>query len=265
MNSFEVVKSARDPKKPTAMDYINRLFSDFTEFHGDRKFGDDHAMITGVARFADQAVTVIAQEKGRDTKSRIYRNFGSASPEGYRKSLRQMKLAEKFRRPIICFVDTAGAHCGIEAEERGQGQAIADNLFAMSGLTVPIISFFVGEGGSGGALALGVADRIYMMENSYYSVISPEGCASILWKDPQKVSEASDQLKLTPQDHMALQLCDGVVPEQEGFGQSLKFMQDLIETSLLELLKLKPEELVDHRYQRLRRVGKFKEMAGSFI
>lgn len=190
------------------MYFVSGIFEDFMEMHGDRKFGDDPAMVTGLARLDGKPVTIVALEKGRNTKTRIQRNFGSAHPEGYRKALRQMKLAEKFNRPVICFIDTSGAYCGIGAEERGQGQAIADNLFQMSGLKVPVISILVGEGGSGGALALGVSDALWMMENSFYSVISPEGCASILWKDPSRIEEASESLKITPQHLSELNLCE---------------------------------------------------------
>src|SRR5512138_2599369 len=183
MNAYEKVQAARSKDRPTGSDFIKNVFSDFVELHGDRRFGDDRAVVAGIARLNRQPVTVIALEKGHDTKEKVLRNFGSAHPEGYRKALRQMRLAEKFGRPVVCFIDTAGAFCGIAAEERGQGQAIAENLMSMMALKVPVISILIGEGGSGGALGLAVADEVWMLENSVYSVISPEGCASILWKD----------------------------------------------------------------------------------
>lgn len=260
MSSIDTVRKARDTKRPTSMIYVSGIFEDFMEMHGDRKFGDDPAMVTGIARLDGRPVTVIALEKGRNTKTRIARNFGSAHPEGYRKALRQMKLAEKFNRPVVCFIDTAGAYCGIGAEERGQGQAIADNLFQMAGLKVPIISILVGEGGSGGALALGVSDALWMMENSFYSVISPEGCASILWKDPSRIEEASESLKITPTHLLDLGLCDRIIPEGRPFKEITQQLQtDLIE-KFTELESLPVEELLDQRYQRFRQTGQFIEL-----
>lgn len=259
MASIDIVKKARDTKRPTAMYYVSAIFEDFMEMHGDRKFGDDPAMVTGLARLLGQPVTVIALEKGRNTKTRIARNFGSAHPEGYRKALRQMKQAEKFNRPVICFIDTSGAYCGIGAEERGQGQAIADNLFQMSGLTVPIISILVGEGGSGGALALGVSDALWMMEHSFYSVISPEGCASILWKDPTRIEEASESLKITPDDLTELGLCDKVFAEGRHFREISQEIQQELKEMIAQLQTLPTQDLLERRYQRFRQTGFFSE------
>ncbi|MGN1051736.1 MAG: acetyl-CoA carboxylase carboxyl transferase subunit alpha, partial [Acutalibacteraceae bacterium] len=201
MRAFDKVLAARDANKLTSIDYINNMFSDsFVELHGDRNFADDKAVVGGIGMLNGMPVTVIGLEKGRNTRERMERNFGMAHPEGYRKALRLMKQAEKFHRPVLCFVDTSGAYCGIGAEERGQGHAIATNLMEMMALKTPILSVFIGEGGSGGALALAVADEVWMLEDSVYSVISPEGCASILWKDSTKAPEAAEKLKMTAQD-----------------------------------------------------------------
>ena len=211
------VLAARTKGRPTSQDFIANLTEDFLEFHGDRRFGDDAAIIGGVARIDDMPVTVIGIEKGHALQESIKRNFGSAHPEGYRKALRLMKQAEKFNRPVLCFIDTAGAYCGIAAEERGQGQAIAENLMEMMTLKTPIISVLIGEGGSGGALALAVADQVWMLENSVYSVISPEGCASILWKDSAKNKEAAEHLKLTAADLLDMGVIEHVIPEEKDF------------------------------------------------
>ena len=213
ISEYERVLAARAKERPTARSYINNIFENFTELHGDRRYGDDKAVIGGVAFLYGFPYTVIALEKGTETSEKIERNFGSAHPEGYRKALRLMKQAEKFHRPVICIVDTAGAYCGIDAEERGQGQAIAENLYEMITLKTPIVSLLIGEGGSGGALALAVADEVWMMENSVYSVISPEGCASILWKDAKKAPEAAKALKLTASDLLSLGVIDRVIRE----------------------------------------------------
>jgi acetyl-CoA carboxylase carboxyl transferase subunit alpha len=256
MNAYEKVKAARAKDRPTGSDYIANIFQDFMEMHGDRHFGDDKAVIAGIARLGDQPVTVIALEKGRDTKEKVYRNFGSAHPEGYRKALRQMKLAEKFGRPVVCFVDTAGAYCGIAAEERGQGQAIAENLMEMMTLKVPIISILIGEGGSGGALALAVADEVWMLENAIYSVISPEGCASILWKDSRKVKEASECLKLTADDLYRMKVIERIIGEHgRGFHLTCAELKRMLSQKLAENLRLSPEELVSNRYLRFRQFG----------
>lgn len=248
------VKLARDNQRPTGLDYIKNIFKGFIEFHGDRRYGDDPAIVGGIARLNGSPVTVIAIEKGHTAKERAYRNFGAAHPEGYRKALRLMKQAEKFGRPIICFVDTSGAYCGIGAEERGQGQAIAENLMEMSTLCVPIISILVGEGGSGGALGLAVADRVWMLQNSVYSVISPEGCASILWKDSSKAEVAAARLKLTSEDAKSLGVIERILSE-ENIGQ--KEFYDKIRALLVEELGgLSSDlDLIGKRYERFRRIG----------
>ena len=253
---YERVKAARSADRPTGLDYVNYIFSDFVELHGDRRFADDAAIVGGIARLGDRPVTVIAIEKGHNTKDRMARNFGMPHPEGYRKALRLMRQAEKFHRPVICFVDTAGAYCGIGAEERGQGQAIAENLVAMSGLKTPILSVLIGEGGSGGALALAVADRVFMLENAVYSVISPEGCASILWKDAARAEEAASCLKLTAHDALAMGITEEVIPEDQlgtpGFYDDLAFK---LRQALGELDGLTVEQLLEARYQRFRSIG----------
>ena len=253
---YERVKAARSAGRPTGLDYVNYIFSDFVELHGDRRFADDAAIVGGIARLGDRPVTVIAIEKGHNTKDRMARNFGMPHPEGYRKALRLMHQAEKFHRPVICFVDTAGAYCGIGAEERGQGQAIAENLVAMSGLKTPILSVLIGEGGSGGALALAVADRVFMLENAVYSVISPEGCASILWKDAARAEEAASCLKLTAHDALAMGITEEVIPEDQlgtpGFYDDLAFK---LRQALGALDGLTVEQLLEKRYQRFRSIG----------
>lgn len=255
---YAVVKLARDSARPTGLDYINNIFKGFLEFHGDRRFADDPAIVGGIAWLKETAVTVIAIEKGHTAKERSHRNFGAPHPEGYRKALRLMKQAEKFGRPVICFVDTSGAYCGIGAEERGQGQAIAENLLEMSTLCVPVIAVLIGEGGSGGALALAVADRVWMLDNAVYSVISPEGCASILWKDAKKAEEAAAGLKLTAQDAKNLGIIERILPEKE-IGK--KAFYDRIRTALTEELgELSSDpDLVQKRYDRFRRIGVVKE------
>ena len=251
---YSIVKQARLSTRPTGMDYINNLFQGFLEFHGDRRFGDDPAIVGGVAWLGGSPVTVIAIEKGHTAKERSARNFGAPHPEGYRKALRLMKQAEKFGRPVICIIDTSGANCGVGAEERGQGQAIGENLMEMSTLCVPVISLRIGEGGSGGALALAVADRVWMLENAVYSVISPEGCASILWKDAAKAEEAAASLKLTAQDALGLGVIDRVLSEaelgKEPFYQRLRGML----RQELQTLSADPD-LVAKRYNRCRRMG----------
>ena len=253
---YERVKAARSADRPTGLDYVNYIFSDFVELHGDRRFADDAAIVGGIARLGDRPVTVIAIEKGHNTKDRMARNFGMPHPEGYRKALRLMQQAEKFHRPVTCFVDTAGAYCGIGAEERGQGQAIAENLVAMSGLKTPILSVLIGEGGSGGALALAVADRVFMLENAVYSVISPEGCASILWKDAARAEEAASCLKLTAHDALAMGITEEVIPEDQlgtpGFYDDLAFK---LRQALGALEGLTVEQLLEARYQRFRKIG----------
>jgi acetyl-CoA carboxylase carboxyl transferase subunit alpha len=253
MSAYEKVLLARAKDRPTGLSYIENIFEDFVELHGDRRFADDPAIVGGIATLNGKPVTVIAMDKGKDMRERVKRNFGSSNPEGYRKALRLMEQAEKFHRPVICFVDTAGAFCGMGAEERGQGQAIAENLVAMAGLKTPIVSVLIGEGGSGGALALAVADRVWILENAVYSVISPEGCASILWKDSKKVKDAADCLRLTAQDMMELGVVEQVIPEEKEFSQTYAHIQEELEATLEQLSALPVEELLEQRYQRFRK------------
>lgn len=252
--AYERVKLARDNNRPTGLDYIKNIFKGFMEFHGDRRYADDPAVVGGIARLDNNPVTVIAIEKGHTAKERTYRNFGAPNPEGYRKALRLMKQAEKFGRPIVCFIDTSGAFCGIGAEERGQGEAIAENLMEMSTLCVPVISILIGEGGSGGALALAVADRVWMLQNAVYSVISPEGCASILWKDSAKAETAAACLKLTAEDAKSLGVVERILSEKE-IGK--KEFYDRIRVLLTEEIKVLANDLdlVGHRYDRFRNLG----------
>lgn len=263
MEAYKRVAAARAKGRPTGSDFIEHIFEGFVELHGDRRFADDKAIVAGVAMLNDMPVTVIAIDRGKDTKEKIKRNFGSAHPEGYRKALRQMKLAEKFNRPVICFIDTSGAYCGIGAEERGQAQAIAENLMEMMTLKVPIISIFTGEGESGGALGLAVADEVWMLENAVYSVISPEGCASILWKDASKTKEASECLKLTAEELLNLKLVERSIREpkdpKEGFEKVYQRLRRDLYSALCQGKKLSPEELVERRYQRFRRMGEVAE------
>ena len=257
MSAYDKVMAARDANKITTVDYINHMFGDsFFELHGDRRYSDDKAVVAGLAMLHDMPVTVIGIEKGRNTKERMERNFGQAHPEGYRKALRLMKQAEKFHRPVLCFVDTSGAYPGIGAEERGQGQAIAENLMEMMTLKTPVLTIVVGEGGSGGALALAVADEVWMMENSVYSAISPEGCASILWKDSSKAPQAAEALKLTAQDLFDLHVIERIIreprAEDAAMFESLKL---LIQRTFEKNLALTDEELINARYERFRRIG----------
>lgn len=252
--AYERVRLARDNARPTGLDYIRHIFKGFIEFHGDRRYGDDPAIVGGIAKLGSNAVTVIAIEKGHTAKERAYRNFGAPHPEGYRKALRLMKQAEKFGRPIICFIDTSGAYCGIGAEERGQGQAIAENLMEMTTLCVPVISILIGEGGSGGALALAVADRVWMLQNAVYSVISPEGCASILWKDSAKAETAAASLKLTAEDARSLGVIERILSEDD---MGKKEFYDRIRKLLVEELQVLSDDLdlIGKRYERFRRIG----------
>ncbi|MGN0489479.1 MAG: acetyl-CoA carboxylase carboxyltransferase subunit alpha [Ruminococcus sp.] len=257
MRAFDKVLAARDANKLTSIDYINNMFSDsFVELHGDRNFADDKAVVGGIGMLNGMPVTVIGLEKGRNTRERMERNFGMAHPEGYRKALRLMKQAEKFHRPVLCFVDTSGAYCGIGAEERGQGHAIATNLMEMMALKTPILSVFIGEGGSGGALALAVADEVWMLEDSVYSVISPEGCASILWKDSTKAPEAAEKLKMTAQDLFDLGVIERVLrqpkAEDRKMFESLKL---LICRTFEKNLAVDVDELANLRYERFRKLG----------
>ena len=251
MSAYEKVLLARAKDRPTGLSYIQGIFPDFLELHGDRRFGDDPAIVGGIATLEGLPVTVIAMEKGGDTKERLRRNFGMPNPEGYRKALRLMKQAEKFHRPVVCLVDTSGAYCGLGAEERGQGQAIAENLLEMVDLKTPIVSILIGEGGSGGAIALALADQVWILENAVYSVISPEGCASILWKDAKRVKDAADCLRLTAQDMEALGVVERVIPE--GDGAACGAIREGLLGLLPQLLALPPEELLAQRYQRFRK------------
>lgn len=251
---YDKVKAARGNGRPTGIDYIKGIFKRFIKLHGDRRFYDDDAIVSGIATLNGNPVTVIAIERGHDLTERMRHNFGSPHPEGYRKALRLMKEAEKFGRPIVCFVDTSGAYCGVGAEERGQGQAIAENLMEMSTLCVPIVSILIGEGGSGGALALAVADRVWMLENSVYSVISPEGCASILWKDAAKADEAAASLKLTAQDAYSLGIIDTIISENDiGTPEYFEKLKGMLYDTLSELSK--DPDLVQKRYERYRKMG----------
>ncbi len=262
MTPWDRVLVSREQKRPTSIEYINEIFDDFIEFHGDRYFGDDKAIVGGIASLNGIKVTVVGEQKGTDTKDNIYRNFGMPSPEGYRKALRLMKQAEKFGRPIVTFVDTPGAFCGVTAEERGQGEAIARNLMEMAGLKVPVLTFIIGEGGSGGALAVAVSNKIYMLENSIYGVLSPEGFASILWKDGTRAQEAADVMKITANDLLALKVIDGIIEEPVG-GAHKDFtfvagkIKEVMLSELKELQLLSQEELLNHRYDRFRAFGKF--------
>lgn len=253
MSAYEKVLLARAKDRPTGLSYVEHIFEDFLELHGDRRFADDPAIVGGIATLNGRPVTVIAMDKGKDMRERVRRNFGSSNPEGYRKALRLMKQAEKFHRPVVCFVDTSGAFCGMGAEERGQGQAIAENLTTMAGLKTPIISVLIGEGGSGGALALALSDRVWILENAVYSVISPEGCASILWKDSKKVKDAAESLRLTAQDMLELGVVEQVIPEEKEFSLTYAKLQEELEAALSQLGQLPVEELLEQRYQRFRK------------
>ena len=259
MSAWDHVQLARDKNRPTGKDYIQLLFSDFVEMHGDRLYRDDPAVIGGVAKFHGEPVTILVQEKGHGTKENIAHRFGMVSPEGYRKSLRLMKQAEKFNRPVICFVDTPGAFCGLEAEENGQGEAIARNLYELSGLKVPVLSVVIGEGGSGGALAFAVADEVWMMEHAIYSILSPEGFASILWKDSKRAKEAADVMKITAQDLKALGIIEQIIREEEpltreNMMQLKDNMDEKINCFLKKYKALSKQELVQHRYKRFRNI-----------
>lgn len=253
MSAYEKVLLARAKGRPTGLSYIERIFEDFIELHGDRRYADDPAIVGGIASLGGEPVTVIAMEKGGDMKDKVRRNFGSPNPEGYRKALRLMKQAEKFHRPVICFVDTSGAFCGLGAEERGQGQAIAENLMELAALKTPVISVLIGEGGSGGALALALADQVWILENAVYSVISPEGCASILWKDAKKVKDAAECLRITAQDMEELGVVEKVISEEKEAGETCEQLKTALLEILPELQKLSPEELLQRRYERFRK------------
>ena len=254
--AYERVKAARANQRPTGLDYIGGIFTDFFELHGDRRSGDDAAIVGGVAYLDEMPVTVLAIEKGHNAKSRLERNFGAPSPAGYRKALRLMQQAEKFHRPVLCFVDTSGARCDIEAETQGQGQAIAENLTAMIGLQVPVLSVLIGEGGSGGALALAVADEVWMLENAIFSVISPEGCASILWKDAARSADAAACLKLTAADALHFGVIEQIIPEAAlGKEAFYRLLRTGLHQKLQTLQALDPQVLLAQRYARFRRLG----------
>ena len=260
--SWNRVQLARHPKRPHSLDYINGIFSNFEEIHGDRFFGDDASIIAGMAKLDGKPVMVIAQQKGRDTKEKLLRNFGMPKPEGYRKAMRAMQLASKFRRPIITLIDTPGAYPGIDAEERGQAEAIAYNLREMSRLVSPVISVVIGEGGSGGALALGVANRVYMLENAYYSVIAPESCAAIIWRDSGKAPLAAAALRLTAADLLELKLIDGIVPEPPGGAHlnaeaAVASLGTTLRQALEELSSVSAEQILEQRYLKFRQMGSF--------
>jgi acetyl-CoA carboxylase carboxyl transferase subunit alpha len=268
MSAWQRVQLARHAQRPYTLDYVRLLFEDFNEMHGDRLFGDDPALIGGWAKFRGRHVMLIGQQKGRDTKQRVARNFGQVKPEGYRKALRLMQLAAKFNRPIFTFIDTPGAYPGVDAEERGQAEAIARNLREMARLPVPIIVTITGEGGSGGALAIAVGDRVNMLENSIYSVISPEGCASILWRDPAKAELAATALKITAQELIELGLIDQIVREPDGGAHfdhdaAAALLAPALERSLFELSSLSTADLLAQRYEKFRQMGQFFAAAGS--
>lgn len=262
LSSWDKVFVSRHPERPYTLDYIENIATDFIELHGDRLFKDDPAIVGGFCKIDGKKVLIVGHQKGRTTEEKIYRNFGMANPEGYRKALRLFKMAERFSIPIVTFIDTPGAYPGLEAEEHGQGEAIARNLMEMSGLKVPIISFVIGEGGSGGALGLGVSDRIYMLENSVYSVISPEGCAAILYKDASRAEEAAENLKITAQSLYKLGVIDGIVEEPAGGAHRdhkciALNLKNIILSSFSELEKISVEELVENRYNKFRKMGSF--------
>ena len=264
LNSWQVAQVARHPQRPYTLDYVERLFTDFTELHGDRSYADDPAIVGGLARFDGRPVMLIGQQKGRDTKAKVQRNFGMPRPEGYRKALRLLRMAEKFALPVITFIDTPGAYPGVGAEERGQSEAIARNLLEMSGLRTPIIAVVIGEGGSGGALAIGVADQVLMLQYSIYSVISPEGCASILWKSGEKSADAAEAMGITAQKLHELGLVDEVVEEPLGGAHRdgaamAETLRDALGRYLARLDELPVDQLLSERYQRLVGAGEFRE------
>jgi acetyl-CoA carboxylase carboxyl transferase subunit alpha len=265
LTPWQISQLARHPQRPYLLDYVDLIFTDFEELHGDRVFGDDPAMVAGLARFEGRPVVVIGQQKGRDTKEKIQRNFGMSRPEGYRKALRLMKMAERFKLPLLTFIDTPGAYPGVDAEERGQSEAIARNLYVMSSLKTPIISTIIGEGGSGGALGIGVGDKLCLLEYSTYSVISPEGCASILWKSAEKAPEAAVAMNMTSHRLKELELIDIVIPEPLGGAhRDVKLMAKNLSAVLQENLdaldQIPVDELVENRYQHLMQFGQFDEV-----
>ncbi len=264
LTAWQRVQLARHPRRPYTLDLVRLLTEDFVELHGDRLFGEDHAVVGGLARFEARPVVIVGHQKGRDTREKLYRNFGMPHPEGYRKALRLFRLAEKFGKPVITFIDTPGAYPGIGAEERGQAEAIARNLREMAGLRTPIVALVTGEGGSGGALALGVADRVLMLEHAIYSVISPEGCAAILWEDAKRAREAAEVLRLTAPDCLKLGVIDAIVPEPPGgahrsWAGTAEHVRAALRGALDELRGLAADELLQRRYAKFRRMGVFEE------
>jgi len=264
LSAWQRVQLARHPRRPYTLDLVKAATEDFLELHGDRLYGDDHAIVGGLARLDGRPVVIIGHQKGRDTEEKLFRNFGMPHPEGYRKALRLMQLAERFRKPVLTLVDTPGAYPGVGAEERGQAEAIARNLREMSGLRTPVVSVVTGEGGSGGALALAVADRVLMLEHAIYSVISPEGCAAILWEDAAKAREAAEVLRITAPDLLKLGVIDGIVPEPSGgahrnWTATAHELRRVVADAFAELSALPPGELVQRRYEKFRRMGIFEE------
>lgn len=264
-SAWEKVEIARNPKRKTAIDYIESIFDEFIELHGDRNFRDDKAIVCGLAKIGEQSFTVIAEQKGRTTKENMERNFGMPNPESYRKAIRFMKQAEKFHRPVITFVDTKGAYPGIGAEERGQGEAIAKSMFEMARLKVPVISVVIGEGSSGGALAISVANKILMLENAIYSILSPEGYSSILWKDSSRVKEAAEKMRLTAKDLYELKVIDTIIKEpvemeEEDFAKVSQSIQKEIQREIKKMQKMSVEELVERRYEKFRSISGFQVM-----
>ena len=262
LTAWQKVEIARNPKRKTSIEYIEQIFDEFIELHGDRNFKDDQAIICGLGRIGNQSYTIIAEQKGRTTKENVLRNFGMPNPESYRKAIRFMKQAEKFNRPVITFIDTKGAYPGVGAEERGQGEAIAKSMFEMAKLKVPVISIVIGEGSSGGALAIGVSNKIYMLENAIYSILSPEGYSSILWKDSSRYEEAAEKMKLTAKDLYEMKVIDTIIPEpvemkESDFKQVIKIIKQEIETDIAKMQEKTKEEIVEERYQKFRNLGEF--------
>lgn len=268
LTAWERVEIARNPKRKTALDYISEIFDEFIELHGDRCYGDDKAMVCGLGRIENQNYTIIAEQKGRNTKENIERNFGMPNPESYRKAIRMMKQAEKFNRPVITFIDTKGAYPGVEAEQRGQGEAIAKSMFEMAKLTVPVIAIVIGEGSSGGALAIGVANKVIMLENAIYSILSPEGYSSILWKDSSRFKEAADRMKLTANDLYDMGIIETVIKESiENYTTEKELLKNItdkikqeIQTTVQEFKSKTKDEIVEERYQKFRKISGFKEV-----
>lgn len=262
ISAWEKVEIARNPKRKTSLEYIEKIFNEFIELHGDRNFKDDKAIICGLAKIDNTPFTIIAEQKGRTTKENIERNFGMPNPESYRKAIRFMKQAEKFKRPVITFIDTKGAYPGIEAEERGQGEAIAKSMFEMARLKVPVISIVIGEGSSGGALAIGVANKVFMLENAIYSILSPEGYSSILWKDPSRYKEAAEKMKLTAKDLYELNVIDKIIPEkneisEENFSKTSEILKKEIIKEIKKTNKMTSEQIVEERYKKFRNITNF--------